>query len=179
MKIILTKHCQQRREHYDKEDPEVIRNAFIECTKDIDLESLENNIYKLFHNYFCCIFRKNNADKFTIITIRGHKKLLEKNAQHRVKLQLANAAFLSTGGFIIRRYNYLGKIVKCGYIIDIAGTDMRLLQLNSNLKDKYDMNSVKSIPKTGLKFKEDHEIQELVTFNEFEKCWYLNSFDRI
>lgn len=178
MKIRLTQHCQQRREHLPKEDPEVIRNAFRECIKDMDLESLGNNIYKLFHNYFCCIFRKKD-DKYIIITIRGHKKLIEKSAQHKVKLKPANTAFLSTGGFIVRRTNYLGKVVKCGYVIDVGGTDMRLLQLHSNLKDKYDLSGVKSIPRTGLKFKEDYEIQELVTFNEFEKCWYLNTFDRI
>lgn len=114
----------QRREHYDIEDPEVIKNVFTEIVKDIDLESLGINIYKLFHNYFCCIFRKK-CDNYTIITIRGHKKLLNKNDIEKVKLKPANSAFKSTGGFIIRRTNYLGNVVKCGYIIDIAGKQIK------------------------------------------------------
>ena len=33
MKIHLTKHSLQRREHYDKEDPEVIKSVFTELLK--------------------------------------------------------------------------------------------------------------------------------------------------
>ena len=178
MKIILTKHCLQRREHYDIEDPEVIKNVFTEIVKDIDLESLGNNIYKLFHNYFCCIFKKK-GDNYTIITIRGHKKLLNKNDMEKVKLKPANSAFKSTGEFIIRRTNYLGNVVKCGYIIDIAGTDKRLLVLNRDLHKKYNMSDATWIPKVGLKFDTDDEIHNLVTFNDSEQCYYLNKFNRI
>ena len=33
--------------------------------------------------------------------------------------------------------------------------------------------------KVGLKFSADDEIMDLVTFNESEKCYYLNKFDRM
>lgn len=178
MIIKLTKHCLQRREHYKKEDPEIIKYVFIEVAKNIDLDSLENNIYKLFHNYFCCIFRKK-GDNYTIITIRGHNKLLHKNDTNKVKLRPANSAFKSTSGFIIRRYNYLDNVVKCGYIIDIAGTDQRLLVLNRDLHKKYNMSDATWVPKVGLKFDIDDEIHDLVNFNDSEQCYYLNKFDRI
>lgn len=178
MIIKLTKHCLQRREHYEKEDPELIKSVFIECLKDIDLQSLEDIKYKLFHNYFCCIFKKKD-DVYTIITIRGHNKLLHKNDLLKVKIKPANAAFKITGGFIIRRINYLGNAVKCGYIIDIVGTEQKLLRLYSNLKDKYNMSDAQRVPRLGLKFTLDSEIKDLVKFNDSEQCYYLNRFDRI
>ncbi len=181
MKIILTKHCLQRREHYQVEDPRVVENAFKECLLDktsMYYCDLDDGKYKLYHNYFCCVFTKK-SDKYTIITIRGHKKLLDKNDIQKVKLKLANSAFKSTGGFIIRRYNYIGNVVKCGYIINIVGTEQRLLVLNKNLHKKYNMSGATWVPKVGLKFSTDDEIMDLVTFNESEKCYYLNKFDRI
>ena len=178
MKIILTKHCLQRREHYQVEDPRVVENAFKECLLYKAHSDLDDGKYKLYHNYFCCVFMKK-SDKYTIITIRGHKKLLDKNDIEKVKLKPANSAFKSTGGFIIRRYNYLGNVVKCGYIIDIAGADKRLLVLNRGLHKKYNMSDATWVPKVGLKFNTDDEIHDLVTFNDSEQCYYLNKFDRI
>ena len=178
MKIHLTKHSLQRRDHYDKEDPEVIKLVFTELLKD---KELEDGKYKMHFRYFCCIFKKNK-ELYTVITIRGHRKLLEKNHLDKPKIRLANSAFYSTGGtggFIIRRKNFLGNIVKCGYIIDIAGTYMRLLKLNNGVLKKYDLSGIKYIPKIGLKFKDDSEISEIVTFNQKEQCWYLNDFNRL
>ena len=178
MKIILTKHCLQRREHYKKEDPEIIKYVFIEVTKNIDLDSLGNNVYKINYRSFCCVFQKSK-DTYIIITIRGHNKLIQDNNLDKPRLNLASQAFKSTGGFIIRRTNYLGNVVKCGYIIDIAGTDKRLLVLNRDLHKKYNMSDTTWVPKVGLKFNTDDEIHDLVTFNNSEQCYYLNKFDRI
>lgn len=178
MIIKLTKHCLQRREHYEKEDPELIRNVFIEVTKNIDLESLEDKVHKINYRYFCCVFQKIDCT-YVIITIRGHKKLIQDNNLDKPRLNLANPAFKSTGGFIIRRINYLGKIVKCGYVVNIAGTEQRLLCLNRNLHKKYNMSRAHRVPKIGLKFTLDTEIKDLVTFNDSEQCYYLNNFDRI
>lgn len=175
MKIHCTKHCLKRREHYEQEDPELVKSVFAELLKD---KALENGLYKMSYKYFCCIFRKKK-DTYTVVTIRGHKKLFEKNHLDKPKIRLANTAFHSTGGFIIRRKNFFGKTVKCGYIIDVSGTDYRLLVLYKDVPHKFDLSAVKHVPKVGLKFKDDSEILELVNFNEIEQCWYLNNFERI
>ena len=178
MIIKLTKHCLQRREHYEKEVPELIKYIFSEVTKNIDLESLEDKVHKINYRSFCCVFQKDK-DTYVIITIRGHKRLIQDNNLDKPRLNLANPAFKSTGGFIIRRTNYLGNIVKCGYVVNIAGTEQRLLVLNRNLHKKYNMSEAPWVPKVGLKFTLDTEIKDLVTFNDSEQCYYLNAFDRM
>ena len=94
MIIKLTKHCLQRREHYEKEDPELIKYIFSEVTKNIDssIEEIEYAIAKpqyaqTYLNNAIRFLKESNSNKTLSLIAEEHDELVNEIQKLRKELE--------------------------------------------------------------------------------------------
>ena len=159
MKIILTNHSKQRRKHYAiTPDGEII--PWIKYFDDIfDFNSREDAVYKVSYKQRVAIIKKEN-NKLIVITIRGFTDFQKRDSYI---LEIRNEDIINKHK--IYRVNYLNEMVSCGFI------DGDTFTLKRNLEHKYQM------PYFSRKQTVD-DLSKFVSFNEKEKKWFLNEFER-
>lgn len=160
MKIILTKHCKQRRKHYDvKSDNEILKwiNYFIDR---FDIAKLNNSIYKIQSKQYFIIFRYENQ-KMTIITfVNLNDRLydIKENINFIIK-DISNKE-----KFRLHRINFNGITVHCGNITYNKDGTIRV-KLRKNVYDKYEIpKEYTNVNYKGALFVSFEEMQK-VTFN--------------
>ena len=174
-KYIITKHAQQRRQHHEITPKQTIIDFLNKLDKKIDFNTLkQNEISKITRKQFCVII-KREKDKFVIITIRGFKNIDLNTIQ--LYVVDGNTNVNNNIGTIVLRKNFKGKMVKCGRVGDIYGTDNeKLLVLSPGLKKKYiglEFN------RAGIKFFEDEEVKDLISFDSQQGLYILNEFEHV
>jgi len=154
MKIVLTKHSKQRREHYEiKKDEEIIPwvEYLIEKYK---IKNIEDGKYKIRGRGNVIVFKKK---KYTVIviTIRGFNiKRFENRENYKLKFSK-----IIDDEFRIYRKNYKGVTKVAGKI------ENDIIQLKKEIYDIY------NIPKNLKK-------KELIQYDERTERWFLKDFKR-
>ena len=159
MKIILTNHSKQRREHYEITPDEKIIPWIEYFNSLFDFKSREDAIYKIYYRGKAAVIKKEK-NKLIVITIRG---FLDFSERKLYKLEIRNEDKIKNNK--IYRIDYLNKVVPCGFIEETTFT------LKGRLRYKYQMPN----------FSRKHTINELnnfVTFDKEKKKWMLNDFER-
>jgi len=170
MFYIITNHATQRRPHYEKISRELLTEKIKILDSKFNFEKLDDGKYKMYYKNFCAIISKEK-NKLILITIRGIDRV--DTHLNKIKMCLANRAF-NNGGSIVRRTNYKGKLVKCGYIIDIYGTDRKFLKLHRNLHKKL---KIRKVSNEGLEFTNLSEIEDLIYLKNGE--YFLVDAERV
>jgi hypothetical protein len=165
----------QRRPHHKITPKEELIDFLHKLDKKIDFNTLKNNeVSKITKGGFCAIIDKKN-DKYVLITIRGYRNI----DLDTIKLYVVDSHTAVNGSFgtLVLRKNFKGKMVKCGYVGDIYGSDNeKLLCLSPKLKKKYiglEFN------RAGIKFVMNEEVENLITFDKQKGLYILNEFEHV
>ena len=175
-KYIITKHAMQRRPHHKITPKQELIDFLVKLNHKVDFDTLaDNKVSKITRKGFCAIIEKRK-NKYTLITIRGYKKVDLDN----IDLYITGSNTSLGGdkiGIVVCRYNFMGRLVKCGRVGNIYGTDNeKLLVLSPRLKKKYiDLE----YNRAGIKFFEDKEVANLVSFDKKKGFYLLNPFEHV
>ena len=174
MKLIVTKHAQQRRPHYKIISIDELKELMMKLIDHFDIENMKDEVYKIYKNEFAAVIKKEK-NNFVLITVRFYQNLDKYLSNNQLKIHHSHQAFQSNeNSVIVRRYNFKGKPVKCGYVVPIYGSNDKLLVLKSGLKKKFGLE----FSGAGERFNDNEEIKHLVSYNEKDGYYWLNPFER-
>lgn len=163
MKIILTKHCKQRRPHHEiKKDDEIQKwiKYFIDR---FNIEELNNSIYKIQSKQYFIIFRLDSKlDR--IMTIITFVNLNDKiyNIKENINFKIKDIS--NKEKFRLHRINFLGITVHCGNLTYSKDGTIRV-KFRKDVYDKYDVPEEYHISSCkGALFNSIEECQK-ITFN--------------
>ena len=191
IKIIISKHAIQRREHYTPIDKNILINLVKQIDDKFAISKKENNIYKISHKNTIAIIKKTD-DTLILITAYFFDKYDYKIENINLKISIAvskedrKLKRDMNRGMIhkIYRTNFLNKKVECGIIC--ATTNSK------NSRDKIQKENFKYKLildwKLFLKFENIPMNHYHMYFNDFEEIsnithleneeFFLNNFER-
>ena len=191
IKIIISKHAIQRREHYTPIDKDILINLVKQIDDKFAISKTENNIYKIGHKNTIAIIKKTD-DSLILITAYFFDKYDYKIDNINLKVSIAvskedrklnrdmNRGMIHK----IYRINFLNKKVECGVICATVNS--------KNSRDKIQKENFKYKLildwKLFLKFQDIPMNHYHMYFNDFKEIlnivhleneeFFLNNFER-
>lgn len=170
----ITEHAQQRRDHYIRTPKKELIGMMKDLDKFLNFEDFDKGKYRLYYRGFNAIVVKENS-KVILITVRGHHLIDSIEALARVRIAPATSAFKTGEGTRVERVNLAGRVVKCGYVVNIPDSEESLFVLKAQLRKKYIMPY---LSRTGLRFTEPSAIEPWVIFDDSRGVYVLKDFER-
>ena len=176
IKIIISKHAIQRREHYTPIEKDILINLVKQIDDKFAISKKENNIYKIGHKNTIAIIKKTN-DALILITAYFFDRYDYKIDNINLKISIAvskedrKLTRDMNRGMIhkIYRINFLNKKVECGVICATVNS--------KNSKDKIQKENFKYKLildwKVFLKFQDIPMNHFHIYFNDFEEILNL------
>lgn len=191
IKIIISKHAIQRREHYTPIDKDILINLVKQIDDKFAISKTENNIYKIGHKNTIAIIKKTD-DSLILITAYFFDRYDYKIDNIKLKVSIAvskedrKLKRDMNRGIIhkIYRINFLNKKVECGVICATVNS--------KNSRDKIQKENFKYKLildwKLFLKFQDIPMNHYHMYFNDFKEIlnivhleneeFFLNNFER-
>lgn len=187
MKIIITKHAIQRREHREPIDKAILVNLVKQLEKQFLLSTRENNKYKISHRNTVAIIQKTDVALILITAYCFEKYDYNiENIPLKISIAIDKANRFKHNGILhkIFRINFLNNKIQCGIIADVTQSEnIKDIQQKGNFKYKIVIDSrlfrkFKDIPMENsyLYFNDFKELSNIVHLENEE--FMLNIFQR-